>query len=262
MKQTSDMTALKERHLDVMIKLAFDLDDAEETQRLLDEPEAELSAEEERLADEILVHAFQKAAEREKQRKRQRRRSAIRRAMPRVALIASCLILVLTIALPIAIASSPVLRSRVMRLLVEVDDVQGKARFEFSADPDAAFDVPEGWTGEYFPSYIPDGFFVWRKDPYTNLIEFRPEDDSEGYQQLFFGEFDENATGLSETDNSEISYIDIHGKPAQVIDGYTDTIHAVSITWANDSRWFFVDTYDVDTEVAIEIAQSVKKIVE
>lgn len=68
MKQMADITALRERHLDMMIKLAFDLDDAEETQRLLDELEAELSAEEDRLADAILAKAFQKAGKRRRTR--------------------------------------------------------------------------------------------------------------------------------------------------------------------------------------------------
>ena len=261
MKQMADINALRERHLDVMIRLAFDLDDAEETQRLLDEPEAELSAEEERLADGILAQAFQKAEEREKARKRVRRNAAIRRAIPRLALIASCLILVLTIAVPIAIASSPVLRSRVMRLIVQMDEEQGKARFVFVADPDAAFDVPEGWTGEYFPSYIPDGFSVWNVEQVVTAVEFRPKEE-ESDQQLFFGEFGDDFTGYSGTDNTEVSYIDIQGRTAMLIDGYTGDLHTVNITWANDTKWFFVTGYDMDTDIVIEIARSVKKIVE
>lgn len=263
MKQMADIDALRERHLDVMIKLAFDLDDAEETQRLLDEPEAELSAEEERLADEILVQAFQKAEEREKKRKRQRRRAAVQQAMPRVALIASCLILVLTIALPIAIASSPVLRSRVMRLIVEVDEEQGRARYEFVADSDAAFDVPEGWLGEYFPSYIPAGFSIWNLEEYVAVIEYRSETGPDGYAQIYFAEVDDGATGYVGTDNTDISYIDLHGRTAQMIDGYMDNgIHVITITWASDVKWFMLTTYGVDTETTLEIAGSVKKIVE
>lgn len=263
MKQMADMTALKERHLDVMIKLAFDLDDAEETQRLLDEPEAELSAEEERLADGILAQAFQKAEEREKARKRVRRRTAIRRAMPRVALIASCLILVLTIAVPIAIASSSVLRSRVMRLIVQVDEEQGRATFDFVEDPDAAFDVPEGWLGDYFPAYIPAGFSIWNLEEYVAVIEYRSDTGPDEYAQIYFAEVDDGARGYVGTDDTDISYIDLHGKTAQVIDGYTyNGIHVVTITWASDTKWFMLTTYGIDTETTLEIAGSVKKIVE
>ena len=262
MKQTADITALQERHLDMRIKLAFDFDDAEETQRLLDEPEAPLSADEERLANEILAKAYQKAKEMEKARKRVRRRVAIRRAMPRVVMAASCIILVLTIALPIAIASSPVLRSRVMRLLVEVDAEQGKARFEFVEDPDASFDVPEGWQGEYFPSYIPEGFSIWNLEEYVAAIEYRSETNTNEYAQIYFTEVDDGATGYAGTDNTDISYIDLHGKTAQVIDGYMDNgTHVVTITWASDVKWFILTTYGIDTETTLEIAGSVKKIV-
>ena len=265
MNQVVDITDLRERHLDMMIKLAFDLDDAEETQRLLNEPDAELSAEDERLADEILAAAFQKADERAKAQRWQQRRASIRHAMPRLALIASCLILALTIAAPIAIASSPVLRSRVMRLLIQVDEEQGRATFEFAADPDAAFDVPEGWEGEYCPSYIPDGFSVWNIEQIISVMEYRPSDDPENpddYRQLFFGEFDDEFTGYSGTDNTDISYIDIQGRTGMLIDGYTGDLHTVNITWANDTNWFFVVGYAMDTDVVIEVARSVRKIVE
>ena len=259
MNQVVDITDLRERHLDMMIKLAFDLDDAEETQRLLDEPDEDLSAKDERLADEILATAFQKADERAKAQRRQQRRTSVRHAMPRLALIASCLILALTIAAPIAIASSPVLRSRVMRLLIQVDEEQGRAIFEFAADPDAAFDVPEGWLGEYFPSYIPDGFSYWHYDPIVMSVEYRGTGEN---QHVFFGEYGENSTGFSGTDGATISYVDIHGNNAMVLEGdMDDGIFTVSITWANDSKWFFIDAYDVDTEIAIEIARSVRKIV-
>ena len=260
MNQVVDITDLRERHLDMMIKLAFDLDDAEDMQRLLDEPDAELSAEDERLADEILAAAFQKADERTKAQRRQHRRASIRHAMPRLALIASCLILALTIAAPIAIASSPVLRSRVMRLLIQVDEEQGRAIFEFAADPDAAFDVPEGWLGEYFPSYIPEGFSYWHYDPIVMSIEYRGSGEN---QHIFFGEYDENSTGFSGIDGATISYINIHGNNAMMLEGNMDGgIYMVSITWANDSKWFFVDTYEVDKDVAVRIAESVRKIVE
>lgn len=258
MNQVVDITDLRERHLDMMIKLAFDLDDAEDMQRLLNEPDAELSADDERLADEILAAAFQKADERAKAQRRQQRRASVRHAMPRLALIASCLILALTIAAPIAIASSPVLRSRVMRLLIQVDEEQGRAIFEFAADPDAAFDVPEGWLGEYFPSYIPERLTFWNIDQLISTAEYR----GGGDQQLFFGEYESDATGYSGTDNTEMSYIDIQGRTGMLIDGYTGDLHTVNITWANDTHWFSVIGYAMDTEVVIEVARSVKKIVE
>lgn len=258
MNQVVDITDLRERHLDMMIKLAFDLDDAENMQRLLDEPDAELSAEDERLADEILAAAFQKADERAKAQRRQHRRASIRHAMPRLALIASCLILALTIAAPIAIASSPVLRSRVMRLLIQVDEEQGRAIFDFVADPDAAFDVPEGWLGEYFPSYIPEGFSVWRVDENMAVVEYRTANGA----QLYIGEFSEGTGSMVGTDDTDIWYTDIHGATAQVIDGNTEIDHTVTITWANETKFFMVAGNGVDTGVAIEFARSVKKIVE
>ena len=177
--------------------------------------------------------------------------------MPRMALVASCLILVLTIALPIAIASSPVLRSRVMRLLVEVDEEQGYARFEFVEAPDAAFDVPEGWLGEYFPSYIPDGFTVWYMDDNVASVEYRSADGS----QFFIGEFPEGTGSIVGTEGTEIWYTDIQGITAQVIDGNTEINHTVTITWANDTKFIMLAGNGVDSDVAIEVARSFREIV-
>lgn len=48
---------------------------------------------------------------------------------------------------------------------------------------------------------------------------------------------------------------------AQVIDGYDDGMHTVTITWANDTNWFVVATNDVDTDEALAVAYSVREIV-
>ena len=257
MKQTVDLTELQEQHLDAMIGLAFDLDDAEDALRLSSEPDPILTPQEEEQADAVLQSVLARLDAREKAARQQRRSGAIKRWIPRVIEVAACLALIFAIAMPVAIANSAEFRSRVLRLLFEVDEEQGGMYFRFMEDPDAAFAVPEEWTGDYFPAYIPDGFSFWKMNIYIpHSIEYR---NSEGHQ-IFFNELTEDTSGYVGTDNTEITYIDLHGTMAQVIDGYDGDIHAVTITWANDDRWFVVATNDVDTEEAIAIARSVRKI--
>lgn len=257
MKQKVDITELQEQHLDAMIGLAFDLDDAEDALRLSSEPDPVLTPQEQERADAVLQSVLARLDAREKAARQQRRSGAIKRWIPRMIEVAACLALVFAIAMPVAIANSAEFRSRVLRLLFEVDEEQGGMYFHFTEDPDAAFAVPEGWLGEYYPSYVPDGFSVWRVDEYMAAVEYRSADGN----QLYIGEFGEGTGSTVGTDDAEIWYIDIQGFTAQVIDGNSETIHTVTITWANDTKFFMVAGNGVDTDVAIEVAQSVRKIV-
>lgn len=257
MKQKVDLSELQEQHLDAMIGLAFDLEDVEEAMRLSSEPDPALTSQEEKQAEAILQTVLARLDEREKAAQQQRRKSRLKRWIPRVIEVAACLALVLAIAMPVAVANSSALRSRVLQLLFEQDEEQGLMRFVFTDDPEAAFDVPEEWTGNYFPSYFPDGFSYWGMNPYMQSAEYR---DDEG-NQIFFREFSEDTSGSAGTDNSEVTYIDLHGTTAQMIDGDSLGIHTVTITWANDTNWFVVNTNDVDTDEAIAVARSVREIV-
>ena len=257
MKQKVDISELQEQHLDAMIGLAFDLDDAEDALRLSSEPDPVLTPQEEEQADAVLQSVLARLDAREKAARQQRRSGAMKRWIPRMIEVAACLALVFAIAMPVAIANSAEFRSRVLRLLFEVDEEQGGMYFRFTEDPDAAFDVPEEWTGNYFPAYIPDGFSFWKMNPYMQAAEYRNEKGN----QIFFNEFTEDTSGLAGTENSEITYIELNGSMAQVIDGYDDGMHTVTITWANDTNWFVVATNDVDTDEALAVAYSVREIV-
>lgn len=257
MKPIVDIAELQEHHLDAMLKLAFDHMDAKEVQQLVDEPDPELTPQEEEMADEIFLMALAKVDKQEKEVRQRKRNSSLKRAFPRILQSAAAIILVFAIATPIAFAYSAEFRSRVMRLIIEIDQSKGEAHYSFSEDADAAFLVPEGWLGVYFPSYIPDGFSVWRVDEYMAAVEFRSLDGA----QIYFGEFGESTGSTVGTEDTDIRYIDIQGSKAQIIDGNTETNHTVTITWANDTNMFMVATNGVATDLAIEIAQSVKKII-
>ena len=257
MKQKVDLSELQEQHLDVMIGLAFDLEDAEEALRISSEPDPTLTPQEEEQADAILQGVLARLDEREKAARRQRRRGAMKRWIPWVIEVAACLALVLAIAMPVAVANSSAFRSRVLRLLFEADEEQGGMNISFMVDPDAAFDVPEEWTGDYFPSYFPDGFSFYR----VNLVITAAEYQNHEGNQIYFTELTEDTTISTGTDDSEIFYVDMHGTEAQVIDGYSYGVHVVSVTWANDTNMFYVLTYDVDTNEAINVARSVREIV-
>lgn len=257
MNVTYDKNQLQETHLDAMIRLAFDLEDIEHTEPLADSADPALTHEQTRLAEEAYFLAISRA---EKQNKPHNLLTAARKAMPWVMNIAACIIILLAIAAPVALANSSTFRAKVMQLLVEFDNEKGEAYFSFVTDDSASFDVPERWPGNYYPSYIPDGFIIYDYDPdFGAIIELR----NEAIDQLFFNEYDENWDMMAGTEGSVIRNVDINGATGVLIEGYaTDgKTWTVTITWQNDTNWFCVTTFGLPTDEALHIARSVKHIV-
>lgn len=261
MKQKVDLSELQEQHLDAMIGLAFDLDDAEEALRLSSEPDPALTPQEEEQAEAIFQTVLARLDEREKAVRQQRRRETMKRWIPRVIEVAACLALVLAIAMPVAVANSSAFRSRVLRLLFEPDVEQGAMYIRLMEDPDAAFDVPEEWDGEYFPSYLPEGYSVSLIDTILSTVVFRSDTNPDIDVYIVFSEYGADTVEYSGTDNATIYNVDINGSTAHVIDGYTGSIHSVSVKWSGEDKWFIVDTYGLESAEALKIAESVKRII-
>lgn len=257
MKPIIDIAELQDQHLDAMLKLAFDHMDAKEIQQLVEEPDPELTPQEVEMADEIFLMALAKADKQVKTKKRQSRSSVMRRTLPRIIQVAAAIVLVFAIATPIAFATSAQFRSKVMQLLIEFDYEHGGVNYSFVENMEASFIVPAGWIGEYYPAYIPDGYSIWNMEEYVASVEYR----SDGDEQIYFTELSDGATGYVGTDDTEISYVKIGNGPAQVIDGYTESFHVVTVTWSVEDRWFMLTTYNISTQETLQIASSVKKIV-
>lgn len=261
MNNTNDIALLQEQHLDMMIKLAFDLEDAETAQRLLDAPDPALTPEEERLADELLALAYARMDAKRKQSRQHKLAQTARKVLPFVVNTAACIILLLAIAAPIALANSATFRSKVMQLIMELDEEKGEAHFSFVAEEGAEFEVPEGWCGNHFMSYIPAGFTIYDFDPTFPMpfIEYRNAADD----QLFFNEFDGNTDMMAGTEECTISSILINGNQGTLIEGpgADGVTWGVTITWQNDTNWFCITTFGLPTDEALQIARSVKRVV-
>jgi len=260
MKQPIDITALQNEHLDTMIKLAFELDDNLEIQRILSTPDPTLSAEEVASADRAFDRAIASSEKDRKHKDRVRLIKIARQIVPRVIEIAACLVLIAAFATPIALANSATFRAKIMQLLVEWDTEKGEAHFQFTENKEATFWVPEGWIGSHFPSLIPDGFQIFDFDPFFTMIEYRNANDD----QLFFCEYDANTNLLAGTENAIISSIHINGYPGYLIEGKgADGItEAITVVWSNDINWFSVTSFGLTSNEALLVATSVKKVIE
>ena len=254
MKEHVDISALQERHLDLMIRLSFDMDDADEVQRLLDSSDPVLTPEEQAMAQEIFATAQSKAKQHSRIEKRKKARQTAGRIAMRVIEAAACLILIAMIAVPVAMAASPTFRARVMKLLIEMNPDTQEVQYTFVEDPDASFFVPELWMGDYYPSYIPEGFALQNYDPSFPQVEYHY-----GTVIFYFSE-DTAATNLLVTHEGEVGYgEDINGCPALVFEGGSGPYAYCHILWSNDDRWFSLSTYTLEREEAFRIARSVRR---
>ena len=250
---------IQDAHLDQMIRLAFAQEAALWAQEWMAQSETPETPQEQERAERLL-RRMRAQIDREERAVRRRSRSArLRRIVPRVVEIAACVVLAVAVATPFAIEF---IRSAVMKLLIRIDWEEGVMQMNLVEDEGAAFNVPADWPGEYFPSYLPEGLEVtWRSTSVVNpCIEYTSES---GMQVVSFDEASSNTTGVYGIEGAVISYMDINGQTAVVIETEhpeNEADYYVGITWDNGEKWFSVDTSGIPKEETIKIARSVKKI--
>ncbi|MBP3647520.1 MAG: DUF4367 domain-containing protein [Clostridia bacterium] len=175
--------------------------------------------------------------------RRNRGRRFIRRGLPRVAKIAAAMLLVFYIGLSAAVATVPAVRVKVLRFIMHIEDQYTSLSFE---DGGQVIEIPTEWDGLFYPAYIPERFKMVGRS--ANEVEY--EDPSGA--MLCFSEFTQDTTVNMDTEDAEMSYIDLSGKHALVsVKG-----NWVFVTWATGNRYFIVDLEGTKEE-AIMIADSV-----
>ena len=253
---------IQDAHLDQMIRLAFAQEAALWAQEWMAQSETPETPQEQERAERLL-RRMRAQIDREERAVRRRSRSArLRRIVPRVVEIAACVVLAVAVATPFAIANVEFIRSAVMKLLIRIDWDEGVMQMNLVEDEGAAFNVPADWPGEYFPSYLPEGLEVtWKSySGGSPCIEYTSES---GVQVISFGEAGPNTTQVSGIEGAVISYMDINGQAAVVIETEhpeNEADYYVGITWDNGEKWFSLNTSGVSKEETIKIARSVKKI--
>ncbi len=207
------MEALRDRHLECLLELALAEGD--------DGGEAEV--------DEALCRRTWEAFSRKRAAKlRKARREQLRMRLRWGARAAACLVLALAVAMPIAVAASPAVRSRVLKLLMEpTPEYTGLSLVE-----EAAFDVPAGYAGEWYMSWIPEGYVLTNVIPEADIVEY---DGARG-EHLFFTEMDEHTEANVNTEGARIDTVLVNGREVMIVD-LDDELSAV---WSTEDRYFLL----------------------
>ena len=263
-EEIKSYTDLDEEYLDYLIKLAFDLDDLEKYQQIMEESEDSSVSVDEKTIELVWQSAQEKAELLRQEKQREHRRNVRKRLIPQALKVVACLLLVFCISAPVVIATSAEIRSKVIQLLVNIDRENNVAHFDFVENPDEAFAVPEGWTGEYFISYIPEKMEVVRILEQIPLIEYRDVSEAATvYRGFSFSEWKEGSGIGAGTEDLKSYIADVNGIPATVLEGYSSDgkFSIIEVTWANDERMFDITCNDMTVDEALAIAGSVRKII-
>ena len=172
---------------------------------------------------------------------------------PRTMRFAVAALGILCIGLTTAFASSETFRVRVFSMFAE-DHGQYTA-IGLREDEQNAFDVPNGWEGMYYPTYIPDGFEVINVENLSEQI-FLISFENKNNEYLTFEEMTEDAESNIDTENAQVYYTEIHGNTALVSVKADLTI----VSWNEQNRILSV-VFDGEVEEdALKVAKSVTRI--
>lgn len=256
-KNKLNFDSILDEHLDMLIKLAYKQAAALEAQEILEKDLRELHPEEEETCRRAYVRFQQIVEARERAERRQMNIRRCRKWVSHFVGIAACIVLLLGIAAPIAIANVDVIRAKVLRLLINVRDEY--TELSLIEDPDASFDVPAGWEGEYFPSYIPEGYVLYEVFHPMAKVYYVDEED----HFINFDECDANTYVNVDSEDAEISYDLVNGNTAMIIEKvYHDeekVIDSKTVIWSNGYKYFIIDT-ELSVEETLKIAESVRRI--
>ena len=173
--------------------------------------------------------------------------------VPRTMRFAVAALGILCIGLTTAFASSETFRVRVFSMFAE--DRGQYTAIGLREDEQKAFDVPNGWEGMYYPTYIPDGFEVINVENLSEQI-FLISFENKNNEYLTFEEMTEDAESNIDTENARVYYTEIHGDTALVSVKADLTI----VSWNEQNRILSV-VFDGEVEEdALKVAKSVTRI--
>lgn len=170
----------------------------------------------------------------------------------RILKTAAVIVLVLNMGLTIATAASSNIRAKVIEFLAEINDSYMVISFMTT---DEELSVPETWTENYYPTYIPEEYSLQFINSQNGISEVEYADAQANKLRIQI--CDITVINRINTENADISHTTIQEMKATVLQqpyGETDVI------WAMGDRYFIVTGCDYETVQAVtESIKIIKK---
>ncbi len=171
-------------------------------------------------------------------------------ATQRLAKVVAVVIAIIVLGLTTVFAVTPSFQIAVRDLLIRVTDQYA----EIGIKDNRTMIVPQGWTGEYFPSYIPKGFRLQQKSENAMAFSFVEYKDATGKFIIYF-EAQEGSRSNIDTEGARITTTTVHDHEAMVV----EKENRITVSWVEDERYFVI-MFDGEMSEAISIARSVQRV--
>ena len=233
-------------HLDNMIRLAFLYGDELEAEQLADDGRCAEHAD-----VDIIFRVAHKLTDMKSGENRKKRLNKLGNALRRTVNIAACFIIMAAVTVPVAMATIPELRTYVSGLLVEHHTTYADIRMY--DEPLPPLDVPEGWKGDFYLSYIPEGYRLVDIDAFFNIVTYK---NNSGHI-FYFIESEDSDGSIMDNEDVEITYAEINGSEVMFMEKRnSDKITAV---WTNGEVIF--DIYgNVSMSEMVEMVYGVRSV--
>lgn len=153
-----------------------------------------------------------------------------------------------------AIATAPGWREPVSSMEIDAAEYEGKLYLSLEPGHEAydglpsGASAPNGWTGKYYPKYIPEGYSLY--DVMDDTVSY-----VNGYKSISFSEYDENADVGFDLSEYELLYSQVNGVRAYVGAGDVTTV----VIWDYGDRGLVLEGWE-NVKDMLEVARSVAKV--
>ena len=165
---------------------------------------------------------------------------------PKYLRVAASLLLIVYLGTTVAFAIAPAARTRILQMLMSYE----KGYILVQPEMHDAPDTPLGWEGDYYPTYIPDGFQLTHHDQSIGIVWYESGD-----QWLSFSIHDENTSSTINNEEDNARSISINGHS-----GIMTVVEDVKTLAWSEYRYYFVISSTVDTDTIIKVAESITRV--
>lgn len=238
MEKCKTSRELRDDLLALKLRIAFQEELEEEIEEISEEPffDPELSAAIHR-TDARIIKLIRRNV------RKNRITQTAKATLPRLGRALAVCLLVFYIALTTAVAAVPFVRKSVLHFIMEIDEKYTSLEFVNSG---IEIEVPIGWRGKYYLSYIPDGYIFETTDGFE--VSYR---NAQG-KTLLFAEYGSETSVNIDTEDASLGFVDIQGQNALL----SEKNGWVTLAWAVADHYFILD-FQGNKEEAVRIAESI-----
>ena len=252
LKNDDLIDSLREEHLDLLIRLTFELKASQIIEQLETEIEQTFSDEEELVTQRALAAAYEKLRRQEVSARENRSAERRHRRLMRAIEMLACVILAIGISAPVAVANIETLRQKIVDFLISINEEKERT----NVDPYENLAVPDDWEGDYYPTFLPAGTLGYEIDPIRKTkITFTMENG----EMFVFSESDEDVSTVMGVQNGKFSNVYINGCEARLWE-FDEKEYFIRIIWDIEERWFMLEARGLDQKTAYLIVANVRKI--